>query len=346
MSFPFVIPTTPPTPAKSVKVMMKDFYKKYKRYLWTASLAASYQTLKMGLPDIAPEIILGGIPIYTVQKQGHAASDEMLKYRAMGGVFLAHQKGGNRTFHFTARIFGPQRLIIVRILEQLQWGGREISQNIGDQVGTELDVKDVLTYAGDKDDLQAVGIPAAKSPNVITSYTSSYKGYLEKEFGYHKTIPIITDSKIYTNMYLETLVYREDVRLGLNCIEVRCAFRQYLPPTNINIMSDLYDPVLQESINQAIVINQLENSQNTILEDIPVEIHNKYYYQLFISEEELNDFKRNEMIINIMWASRTVINEYFINQNLGQIQRNNYGIELSTLAFLGAGYLAYVGLTS
>ena len=218
------------------KLLLKNMYEEHKRYLWAGSLASAFMGLRATIPELAPEIILGGIPIYNIQRQGHAASDELLKYRSMGGVFLAHQKGGNRTFIFTVKAFGPFRLALIRVLEELQWKGKEDKGMVQDI----SEVNDILSYAGETDKLAKIDGQTTRSTNLITSYTAEYDEYLEEEYVYHKTIPIITDSKIYTNMYLETLVYREDVRLGMNCMEIRCAFRQYLPPTNVNIMEKQY----------------------------------------------------------------------------------------------------------
>ena len=73
--------------------------------------------------------------------------------------------------------------------------------------------------------------------------------------------------------------------------------------------------------------------------------HEKYYYQTYISEEKMKNFKRKELALNVMWGSRTVFSEYIFKfDTLGKVQRDKYGIELSTLTFLAAEYASYLGL--
>jgi len=296
----------------------------YSRLIWAMSLAGVYWGMKQNTPDIAPEIILGGIPVFNITKQGHASSDELLKYRSMGGIFLAHQKGGNRTFNFTARVFGPQRLALVRLLEQLQWAGREQAQKVGEYFD-ETNTEDILSFSGDKgpakNKLSQVGGETAKGVNLITRMTEDYAGYEDEEFAYHKTIPIITETKIYTNMYLETLVYREDIRLGIECIEIRCAFRQFLPPTNLNIMQDQY---ASTAIN--------EKGEKT---------RDKYYYQIYTKRDKLVSFNRLELLLNVMWAARSSSMDIYSNKyHPDQLSKGNYAIEASQLAILTSMYTA------
>ena len=118
---------------------------KARRYAWTTMLAKQYiaMTGRGQLPwaepvQHAPDIIIAGIPVWNVNKIGHASSDEILKYRSMGGVFLAHQKGGKHTFKFTAHFFGPIRYILTKLLEGILILGSESAEKIGEPKLTEL----------------------------------------------------------------------------------------------------------------------------------------------------------------------------------------------------------------
>jgi hypothetical protein len=267
-------------------------------------MAAEYETLQFAEITLKPEIIIAGIPIYSVQKQGHAASDEMLKYRSIGGIFLAHQKGGNRTFKFDALIYGPSRLLLLAALQKLLKHGRQIGIPLSDIKGFDT----WQTPSGYTAEDRAI------RQNSISSYVDN-EAQLNLSFvPYHRTFPIITDSKIYTNMYLETLVVRENIKLGINCIEVRCAFREYYPPTNIEI-----------------------RKQNEGTED------EKLYYDTWLDPKETLRLKRNDLFLNMVWATRTTV-KHFLTKDLQEKERGKFFIEGAILAATCIPFFGYMGM--
>jgi len=58
-----------------------------------------------------PAVVMGGIPFGTVEEVSHAMSDRTLKYRATGGIFLAHQEGGEQTLRIIGKAFGANRFL-------------------------------------------------------------------------------------------------------------------------------------------------------------------------------------------------------------------------------------------
>jgi len=138
--------------------------------------------------------------------------------------------------------------------------------------------------------------------NSIGGYVDSWEDLQKSDVPYHRTFPIITESKIYSNMYLETLVIKEDIRLGINCIEVRCAFREYYPPTDIQI-------------------------------DTPEEgaKDQKWYYETWQDTDIMMRTKRTDLMLNFIWATRTVVKGY-LTPDLQEKERNKYFIEGAILA--------------
>lgn len=252
--------------------------KKIKRYTWTGLLMTEYLALR-GLTgegvQIKPEIIVAGIPVWHINKLGHAMSDEILKYRSMGGIFLAHQKGGKQTFHFTARIFGPMRFVTYKLLEALQLLGSEDAQSV-------TDLTDVTSVPGlDSVDLEWIDqkgnivdvegrLEAGALGSPLIDWTRQSE-FANEEYAFHRTFPIITDTKIYTDMYLETLVARENVKFGKNVLEIECAFRQFTAPIYF---------------------------QKTV----PNEEGSRKYYSTFIPKDLMIAIERIENVINILWA--------------------------------------------
>jgi len=254
--------------------------KRIKRYSWTALLATQYAAMK-GLGDlegtqIKPDIIVAGVPVWNINKIGHAVSDEILKYRSMGGIFLAHQKGGKQTFHFTAKIFGPMRFVTYKLLEALQLLGTEESKSVQGlpDIANQPGMNDIkLDFKDPKK-----GIMDVQGQIEAGSLGSPFYEFIEDsefanaEYAFHRTFPIITDTKIYTDMYLETLVCREDVKFGKNVLEIECAFRHFEAPM----------------FYQKTVPN-VEGKRN--------------FYTVFIPRRAKTWLKRIEGIINLGWAA-------------------------------------------
>lgn len=219
--------------ARAIKSIMNAVKNRIARYVWTGALAAEYLILRElgrnGTLGTKPDLIVGGIPIYYVNREGHASSDEILKYRSIGGIFLAHQKGGKHTFKFTALLFGPQRFIIVKLLEGLLFYGTESLKKVmnltkGGGIGSISWTDEEQGVLKTADLLGGPGAP-------LVEY-SKHGDFENQEYAYHHTYPIITQSKIYTDMYMETFVTKESTKIGLRAIEVDCSFRQYLEPTH------------------------------------------------------------------------------------------------------------------
>ena len=68
---------------------------------------------------IKPAAVLAGIPLGTVQELSMALSDRIVKYRATGGIFLAHQDGGNESLRIICKAWGLSRYIFLIMLDFL-----------------------------------------------------------------------------------------------------------------------------------------------------------------------------------------------------------------------------------
>jgi len=285
-----------------VKELFKLNYAKYTR---TIALAAEYVALQLLPAPYIPDMIIGGLPVYHIQHEGHAASDELLKYRSMGTIFLAHQKGGRRTFKCTLKIQGLSRLYVLGFLQLLQKTGIQQNIKLGDfashYLGTEL--------------------PAALTEPDLPPEANEKIRYLTGEnieneiIGVHRTIPIITDTKIYTNMYLETLRYTEDIRVGVDTMMIDCAFREYNPPLHVAWFKG-------------------DSTKKT----------QKGYFTTWINDEEKEALRRLDFFMNVTWASRAVIRG-FVDPTMEHKQRGFYEIEPAILAFgMGLSKLLIGGL--
>lgn len=170
---------------------------------------------------IKPAAVIGGIPLGTVTELSHAMSDRTLKFRSRGGIFLAHQEGGEQTLRITGLAWGPNRFWFLVMLDFLFLYGQASTHDMfakglidGNLVTKDI-VKDVIPEDKIKID------PWAKIDR------DDLEDGIEES---HLTFPIVTRNRVYNNMYIETYDYREAVEIGRNVIEYTLFFRKYIPP--------------------------------------------------------------------------------------------------------------------
>lgn len=239
------------------------------------------------IKGIKPDLVVGFIPIYHVNKVGHASSDEILKYRAMGGVFLAHQKGGRQTFHLRCLLIGPQRFLLLKLLEGLQMIGVEAAKKIAGQGGLSNAGGVITTLGGEGKVVDPSSLTKTKDRTPLTEFTGRGE-FKDQEYAFHSTYPIITPTRIYTDMYMETLVMKEDVRLGTDVIEVQCAFRQYLPPTTFQ--------------------------RSLIRGDVDFNKDHRRFYRVYRSDSEVKYTQRADNLLNFLWLSTMMTRDVMYNE--------------------------------
>ena len=312
--------------AAFVKVLNSVIFKRAMRFAWTASLAAAFAKSAASRDPftIAPDIILAGIPVWHVNKIGHASSDEILKYRSMGGIFLAHQKGGKQTFKFTAKMFGPMRFLTVKALEGLLSAGAQQEKSVN---SLNFDKKTDLLEWTDKTEkvLEAESILGGQSDPLVEY---SKKGeFSDQDYAYHRTFPIITETRIYTDMYMETLVIREDVKYGKDCVEVQCAFRQYVAPTHYQRTRTFFEKEQQ-------VADEYESTNPT----------QKEYFRTYIPKNQILWLKRLDMVMNFGWAVGQTALDVMAQPEWFQKEQRKKTFEVTQLAALWVTHQIYQGI--
>lgn len=159
---------------------------------------------------IQPAVVMGGIPMPSTSEISHAMSDRILKYRATGGIFLAHQEGGEQTLRIVGKAWGKNRYIFLTMLDFLfLYGSAKV---------VDLFV-DFITGG--------IGSIPQITPNVdpwIAINENSMDAGREEQ---HLTFPVITKAKVYTNMYIETYEFTESVDNGMNCLTYSIFLRKY-----------------------------------------------------------------------------------------------------------------------
>jgi len=166
--------------------------------------------------SISPSVVMAGIPMPSVSEISHAMSDRILKYRATGGIFLAHQEGGEQTLRIQGKSFGPSRYMFLTMLDFLfLWG----SAKVVDMFTTYTEIISPFP--------QPLGLPV--TPQVDPWIQINEPLINEGKEESHLTFPVITKTKIYTNMYIETYDFTESVENGMNCLTYTIFLRKYTP---------------------------------------------------------------------------------------------------------------------
>jgi len=172
---------------------------------------------------IKPAVVLAGIPLGTVEELSMALSDRILKYRSTGGVFLAHQDGGNESLRIICKAWGRDRYWFLILLDFLFLYGQskilDMFANLEANPFT-LGTKAILS----KQDLKET----AKIVNPWTEFRRENIGEGREE--YHMTFPIVTKNRIYSSMYLETYDIVNSVNEGMNVLTVTLFLRKYRTP--------------------------------------------------------------------------------------------------------------------
>jgi len=171
---------------------------------------------------IKPAAVLAGIPLGTVEELSSALSDRILKYRATGGIFLAHQDGGNESLRIICKAWGKDRYMFLILLDFLFLYGQSKSLDMFSKIESNPfnDVATVMTKQQLKE--------TAKVINPWTRFREENVDEGREE--YHMTFPIVTKNRVFSSMYLETYDIVESVNKGMNMLTITLFLRKYRPP--------------------------------------------------------------------------------------------------------------------
>jgi len=171
---------------------------------------------------IKPAAVLAGIPLGTVEELSMALSDRILKYRSTGGVFLAHQDGGNESLRIICKAWGKDRYWFLILLDFIFRYGQSKILDMFDKLKANpfTEVGAVMTKKQLKE--------TAKIKNPWAEFRKENINEGREE--YHMTFPIVTKNRIYSSMILETYDIVNSVNDGMNVLTVTLFLRKYRTP--------------------------------------------------------------------------------------------------------------------
>lgn len=181
------------------------------------------------LNDIKPAAVVAGIPLGTVEELSHGISDRETRYRANGGVFLAHKEGGNESLRIIGKAWGDNRFLFLNMLDFLfLWG----SANLIDYF-KQTNVNGFWNQANAL--TNTIFNPPAVSLSVEEKNTDPWQEVEENSIstGFEETrltFPVITKNRIYLSMYIETYSWSQSIdKDGRKQVTYTIFFRKYEP---------------------------------------------------------------------------------------------------------------------
>jgi hypothetical protein len=190
---------------------------------------------------IKPAAVIGGVPLGSVEELSHGISDREVKYRANGGIFLAHQHGGHESLRIVGRAWGPNRFLFLNALDLLFSLGRVKYVDIlkeSLEPGA-WNAPNVINYDDTLENMTAIADLTADPWKNWERGVKSKETYEET----HITFPVITKNRVYLSMFIETYSWRQTVdTTGQKCVEYTIFFRSYRAPADYEYAQVTFPP--------------------------------------------------------------------------------------------------------
>lgn len=254
-----------------------------------------------------PAAVLAGIPLGSVDELSHAISNRILKYRATGGVFLAHQGGGEQSLRITAKAFGKNRYQLLTMIDFLFLYGQAQKVDMlqedlrrmglfGGTSGTNALEKLKFETYGNVREADIVDLQDELPEPTTNPWQEFYEASIDSGMSErHLTFPIITQERVYLNMFIETWEYTEAVENGIDVLEINLFLRKYVPEARKEFI------VVQE--RHEIEVEEEEEEEETQEEVGPIQ-----YYFRNEDDRRVKDFIRFDTALD--WGLSTSILAY------------------------------------
>lgn len=184
--------------------------------------------LNLVIGEIVPAAVIAGIPIPSVDELSHGISDREVRYRANGGIFLAHQHGGNESLRIVGRAWGTSRFLFLNMLDLLFLWGSDKTIDVFKEATSSISELNIASTPPSA----TTGSAAKRLEDIDRDPWKKFnksnlnEGYHEQ----HMTFPVITKDRVYISMYIETFSWRQRLdKEGRKMVEYTIFFRKYEP---------------------------------------------------------------------------------------------------------------------
>ena len=183
-----------------------------------------------------PDVMIGKfIPLYNVIYYDSSVSQDVVKFRAVGAQFLAHQLGHNEAFRVDCEVTKEAIGFYLTAIESLFRYGQGYEELIKGYSGTNTTQTHQLVRKArrglDKDEY------FQKVSNTDYDWIKSVK---------HQTFNILTREMPVFSCYLETYSFQNSVEFGKDVYKIVLLLRKYIPPDRITEIKTMETEVYGE----------------------------------------------------------------------------------------------------
>ena len=204
------------------------------RAMWTSLLETENLGYRL-YTGRKPDLLLGLVPVKGVQNFEITRSQDVLKFRSVKGIYMAHQRGNVLGMRLDIRLFGSDidKGVYLTLFQFLHAFGdlAELSKQVPvNKIGIVSPTSAALLSAVDAVDY----VDTSGNTVRITGDTVIIKDV------YHRTFAIWSDDEIFFDMYIESVHYNKDVKTG-DAIDVILFLRQYHPipvPESVDVTEE------------------------------------------------------------------------------------------------------------
>ena len=168
-----------------------------------------------------PDVMLSGLPLHQVQSVEFGISQDLLKYRAIKGEFLAHQPAQRIGVLINCLLTGPFQEVQLSMIEGIQVSG------------------EVPKYGNV--DLNMTSEMLAKIQDYGEGALADAKAEIERikkeKTMWKNTFTFISRTQVWFNMYIQSLIVNRSVAQGSRCIDVSITLRKFIAPPVVFDMS-------------------------------------------------------------------------------------------------------------
>ena len=273
-------------------------------WLRTGTEAATAIAIHKG--NDRPDVTLGIFPFWGVTSIETASSQNILKYRAVGGQFLAHQHGGNISLRIDMILKGPTVPLQLGLLETLFSFGQardKINSGILYQPFFKGDVSRALRGETTTAAQQAIQQANPTTGDNISKVGKDDYNWIRSE--YHNTFAIASRDFVMTGMYVESFIYYRNVGTDPSLVYVSLLCRKFIPHPQIT--SVINEDVKRDTIIDAKMKNYFAFGDETI--GIPLRHAQAVFQnQRYISTKNSKALKNHEMVDNMISVAHQLYN--------------------------------------
>jgi len=207
----------------------------------TLGMSAAYESFT-GRKRTA--IFMGPMPLTHIKSIEIGHSGKVLKWRAIGSVFLAQQKGGRDTVKIRGVIHGFEKVFVFYILWGLFIYGKAFHKMM----------PKFVPYGPN-----ALGMIKSTVGDMSTVYNKKLESPTHKA---HLIFPIVTQHEIVPNCYIETFSFEETVEGGKETIHYDLLCRTYERPKGFErfkVSNDNYQIKMKRTTRLHTVMNYAIN---------------------------------------------------------------------------------------